>query len=197
MKIFRVLPIPEMVPPEMFTRQPIGQPTFILRSPDSIAKINPQIHMQNVGDEPIEAVKVETRLVMLTHKDKDGKWWSARQDELQQFNQLEPLLVKKIQPNDINYVPFGRGIVSLLKDAPVRGREDQEHFAQIEVRLFGRLVQAAGFDEAQDPAVQFLYYSWTPKDFREADCKAFLDKYNPSVTRGGRSGNMLPILPAK
>jgi hypothetical protein len=192
-----VRPIPEELPKDMVRIGPLGKTSVVLRSPDWISKIEPRLQIHYVGDEPIDAVKVEARITFLCYKEKNGNWQPVHQSEVQQFANEEPSVGKKINTQEFHNVPFGRAIVSLLMATPTQGREEQEHYAQVELRVFGRLVDGKAFDEAQEPAVRLLSYVWMPKDFKDSECKEFLKKYNPVVTRPTALPQMVPVVPAR
>lgn len=186
LELVGMTPKMEDIPPaliEKFAEQGnIGGIT--LRSLDDLIALNPTVILKNVGDEPVETLRVETRFVtgaidtigLPAEKQREKTPWVLKQLEQEDYP-----LSQKLENNQTAKIPFMRGLLGQMMQAQSEGQRDRKHLGKFEIRCYGKIVGGPTFDaaEAKEPLV--LSFIWIPNGFPKEKCKEVIEGMKPAV----------------
>lgn len=173
----RVEPTFDDVPRDLKVRSPLKTEEVRLGSLADLRRVNVRVILRNVGDEAIEALRVETKLSLVAfHVPNLGEkeWVALRPWVLKNADRDDIAPGRKIMPGQRVAVQIARGLLPQLLHAQSNGPRDKDHFGQCEIRFYGRLVGTSGFDDAERQAVVMMNFIWDPRGFPAEECKKFL-----------------------
>ncbi len=157
-----------------------------LTKPQHLQMMNPRMIVENTGDEPIEAIKLECKVRLFASK----FFKSQPIDEFQALSNWrhetliaeECPLIGKLNPGDRAVVPVSRVILNQMARVQDPTLPETNHHGIFEVRCHGRLVNATSFDPAVADANGIpVDLIWVPKGFTDEEVKRFLDSDKPMV----------------
>jgi hypothetical protein len=168
-------------------------------TPNTIRLLNMFVKVQNIGDEAIDAFRVETKTtevsVVMANDDKNKfaspfQTWRIGQSDSDEFKPPQVL-----SPGKIATIRLGKGIVSQVMKAPVAGNGKKEQFSVIEIRVFAKLFgveNAYGPEERGDSAR--IRINWLPDDYTKEAWTKFLNEYDTKVEIEDSQRGILPPL---
>lgn len=158
--------------------------TTLFRKVDELLNANPRILFKNTGDEPVEAVRVETRFVLgmidLIDAPRDMQLMQAP-FVLHQAEREDYPLSRKLQPGETALVPVARGLLGQMVQAQDPAKEDRKHMVKFGIRCFGRIVGGSSFDAPERHQELFMTFMWLPNGFPEEKCKKLIETMQPAV----------------
>jgi hypothetical protein len=180
-----VEPSPDEMGPEYKAKGMNGMVEAIrFNTLERLMAMHPAIVVKNTGDEPIRAVRVETRFVfgMIDYTDEPAK---ARGDPspwaVKQFEQENHELSRSLQPGQYAHVPITRGLLKQMIQAQDPKRIEKVHYGRFDVSCYGSLVGMGTFDQSDQNTPMTLSFSWLPSGFPDAKTRKFLDDFLPSI----------------
>jgi hypothetical protein len=181
-----VSPAYEQISQRFKFRSPLGTDEVRVTSLEQLHSLSPRITVKNVGDEAIEGIRVETKLVLAAFPgagptpDKQwatiSPWTLLKESEQEDFTPS-----KKLLPGQTTTVPFLRGLVAQMIQAQAIDHTPNDHYGRIEIKYYGRLVGATSYDEGVRGATILMKFVWAPEGFSDEKCKAFLEGSRPAV----------------
>jgi hypothetical protein len=184
LELVESLPGPRDVPPDLQKVSPItGQNELTLGQVEDFLRVNPRVVVKNVGDEPIDGIRVETRAVF-SFIDMVGQP-EARQKApvpwvLDEVAREDYLLGEKLMPGKVAEIRITKGLLSQMAQLQARDREDRLHYARFQVRCMAKLVGGTAYDGAKDQKAFSFRIVWLPKGFSDAKCKKILEEFKPA-----------------
>ncbi|HYT88225.1 MAG TPA: hypothetical protein VEL76_05865, partial [Gemmataceae bacterium] len=178
------LPGPNDVPPALQKVSPItGMNELTLGQVEDFLRLNPRVVVKNVGDEPIDGLRVETKSVF-SFIDMIGQP-EARQKAptpwvLDEVAREDYLLGEKLMPGKIATINITKGLLAQMVQLQARDREDRPHYARFQIRCMAKLVGATAYDGVADQKAMSVRVVWLPKGFQEPSCKKLLAEFRPT-----------------
>lgn len=182
-EVVATLPGPTQVPPQLQKVSPITkQNELTLGEVEDFFRVNPRVVLKNVGDEPIDAIRLETRSAF-TFIDMLGEPEERQRQPtpwvLEEAARDDYPLTEKLKPGKSVEVGMIRGLLSQMAQLQARDREDRPHYARFEVRCLAKLVGATAYDGMDEYRVLAVRVVWYPKGFPDEKCKRLLAEFRP------------------
>ncbi len=174
----------EEIPQEFKLNKPEGVETVRIDSWEYLKSLNPHVVVTNIGKEPIEAVRIESKAVLIGFSDPErgnDKWgviksWALKRPELDDIP-----LPKKLMPGKSMKIPLVTGLVAQMIKNTGSGYRDRLHYGVMEVRCFSKLVGASSFDEGEGNPMIPIKVAWIPNNFTDDKCKELFQGSKPTV----------------
>jgi hypothetical protein len=161
---------------------------FHVKNFQDLVRLDPRIAVKNIGDEPVEAMRVEVRFVkgqILLFKGKDNPSLEINHRVLKQNATDDYVLSGKLMKGDEAAVSTIRGLAEQILDSQDPGHLDKPQKALFEITCYGRLVGGTGFDEAEPQKGIYMWLAWEPPGFPPEETRKRIGeiKRNPIINR--------------
>lgn len=180
------LPDSDTLPPAL--RRPIFGTeftTFHCDTPDKLVQLNHRIVLRNVGDEPVEAVRVTVAYDRgFGEADKFrvvGTEGGNAPILTEQVHREEHTLDQKINKNEVVVIPLTRGLLHQMLQGQRGQLPDSDRYGEFVVRCYGRIVGGTSFDGLADEKYLRIRLLWLPKGFPEERVAKTVEGFKPRV----------------
>jgi hypothetical protein len=180
------VPDSDTLPREL--RRPIfgtGLTTFYADAPEKLVGLNYRVVLRNVGDEPVEAVRLTVaydrgfaerdRFQLVTADPLSGPVIT------EQLHREEHMLDQKVAKNEVIILPVTKGLLHQVLQGQRGQPPDAERYGEFVVRCYARAVGGAGFDGLADDKLLRVRLLWLPKGFNDEKVGKLIDGFKPRV----------------
>lgn len=169
---------------DTFAEKPLQWRAIYFRSIDDLFRVNPRITIKNVGTEPIEAIRVQTKMVMgiidavglPESKSTNTTPWILREKEVEEYS-----LSQRLAPGMSASIPIARGLLGQMAQAQDPVKPERKHYGRFLIECYGKSVGSPSFNGFESQKAFVMPYMWLPTGFPEAKCKQALDTIQPAV----------------
>jgi len=163
-----------------------GSEVVRLQKPQHMQMLNPRMVIENTGDEPIDAVRLECNVPFFASKffksEPLAEFKALRSWRNDQLTTEDYLLPGKLNTGDRAVVPVSRVILTQLARIQDPTLPDSNHHGVFEVKCYGRLVGGTAYDRADSSAYGIpVDLLWIPKGFSPDEVKRHLESDKPVV----------------
>ncbi len=184
LEIVGIIPTVEQIDEAMKTNLLGAMRVVELASLDRLLGVNPTLVVKNVGSEPIDTIRVETRyfkgmvdMIGLAEKavSQPTRW------VLEQAKREEYPLSQKLLPGQVAEVSLVRGLLSQMIQSQDADLPDRVHFGSFQIRCYARLVGGPTYDAALSDGETIMSFAWKPNGYPSNRCEEMLSKMQPHV----------------
>jgi hypothetical protein len=159
--------------------------TFYADNPEKMIALNHRIVLRNVGDEPIEAIRITVAYDRgFTAKDmfnligRDGP-----NDPIitEQLHKEEVTLDQKLTKNEVVIVPLTKGLLHQMLQGQRGQTPDAERYGEFVVKSYGRIVGSSSYDGLLDEKYLRVRLLWMPKGFAEERVAKMVESFKPRI----------------
>ena len=161
---------------------------------NALVLLAPMLTMNNVGEEPIDAVRIETafREGMIDSRGEKfdsanppADWYKADTPViLRKTEKDEHILTKQWKPGDSIQISLLKGMLGQMAQVQSKVRTNRVHYARLEFSVSARLTGSTAFHS--DGNKGWYMVAWLPSGFPEEECKRILDNYQPRISFGAK-----------
>ncbi len=158
---------------------PEAKPVVIIDTPDRFLDLPFTLTVKNLGEEPVDAIRVEVRAVWDRRVDQaltKTRHFEARDIGLKQVSGFDYSLSQKLVQGHSATVALSRGLLEQMIEVQPSSYPGDLAFGAFEVTAYGRLVGATTFDRGTPMNyVRFAYY-WRISGFDKSACEKVVAK---------------------
>jgi hypothetical protein len=164
---------------------------------EAFISLPPKLAMNNIGDEPIEAIRLATTCF---HFELDGKEKKVIPRPtvvvpLREEEREEIALTEQWPTNSSIQVAAPRGVLAQMLQFSTVGDPDAVHKAMMQIQIAAKITGGPSFMKLSDERrYVWLIVSWTPRGFPQDKCREFLNSYQPRIRYGPKMDRTLVIL---
>jgi hypothetical protein len=173
---------PELLEP--FLKQMPETKSYCVREPGQLLFLNPRIIVKNIGEEPIDSIRVETKFVwgLIDAIDKPVDQTRIKDPfVLRQAERDTYDLSRKFKKGEMLVMPFAKGLLGQMIQAQNPAKGEWKHSGRFEVRCFARMVGSTSFDGGDTDEFAQVTFWWYPNGFPEDKVKAMIEKMQPEA----------------
>lgn len=156
-----------------------------LKNVDGLKSYNPRVFVKNVGDEPVDAIRVAAKVLVVGAKVNDEKaksemtaltsWWHDRTET------VDYPLPRKLFKDEVASIPLFKPVLGQLMFIQLSQPQSGDHYGLFQFRYFGKLVGAQAYDPMPDGSETMMQFSWTPSTFTPDACKGHIASDTASI----------------
>jgi len=151
---------------------------------DTFVKFRPTLVLNNVGEEPIEAIRIVTSRVYAQidmpnqPRDKDEFGLVLREEEREDIT-----LAQQWLPETSVQISLLKGILGQMVQIQSREKQNAMHQALMQVQISARITGSNVFGRGDDRKIACFVW-WMPSGFSDDKCREVLNGYQPAVSFG-------------
>jgi hypothetical protein len=158
--------------------------TMFFGTPTDVVNLNECVILRNVGDEPIEAIRVTVSYAGGFNEKDVFKVVGLDQPPIvteQQVHKEDHILDQKMTKGEVALIPLTKGMLHQMLQAQKDRAKDVERFGVFRVRSSAKIVGASSFDGIYDDKELTLRLLWLPSGFDEEQCTKLIERFQPRV----------------
>jgi hypothetical protein len=174
-------PGPDDFPKEMRT-EAFGWNQPYYKDIESFLTYAPRLWINNIGDEPIDAIKITTSMTRSTidmpKQSKVEQGILVREEEREEIP-----LNQHLRPGRAIQVSLLKGLLGQMIQKPTEETSSVMHYAELRVTISGRLAGSAVFGSDSTEVIVCVVV-WIPSGFPDEKCQDVLKDYQTFIDHG-------------
>jgi hypothetical protein len=158
--------------------------TMFFGAPTDVVNLNERVVLRNVGDEPIEAIRVTVSYVGGFNEKDAFKVVGLDQPPIvteQQVHKEDHILDQKVNKGEFALIPLTKGMLHQMLQAQKGQAKGVERYGVFLVRCSAKIVGASSFDGTYDDKELTLRLLWLPSGFDEEQCTKIIERFQPRI----------------
>jgi hypothetical protein len=159
--------------------------TFYADTPEKLISLNHRIVLRNVGEEPIEAIKVTVAYDRgFTAKDMFNLIGGDGTNDpviTEQLHKEEVVLDQKLSNNEVAIIPLTKGLLHQMLQGQRGQTPDAERYGEFVVKSYARIAGSSSFDGLVDEKYLRVRLLWMPKGFAEEKVGKMIESFKPRI----------------
>jgi hypothetical protein len=165
-------------------------PKMDFKDIDALLRLRPTVVLNNVGEEPIEAIRVVTNLFQIGLPTQPGDK-AIFHPMLREEERDDIMLPEQWLPGKSVGISLVKGILGQM--VQIQSKEKHaKHFAWMQVRVSGKITNSTVFGRGGEGRVILCLVQWTPSGFPEGKAREVLSGYQSTAVFGPRAPILIP-----